>query len=1513
MNAHPVLEGNLTWLLNHSLQAGVLVLLVLAVQGLFRRRLAGRWRFALWWIVLARLLLPFSLPSAVSLFNFFQPTVQLEGPRYYAPVTSTAMTERIPSRISPLIVLPAQNEPSQVENQPVVPPPARADNLPAPVQSASAAARSKHSLSFDDFLIPGLAGLWLAGVLILSGVVVAQLVRFYRKLARAAAPADANLKKMLDDCRHEFGLSQRVELWETDAVQSPALFGLWRLRLLVPRGFGGQCARRELRYIFLHELAHVKRGDLWLNWLVTALQILHWFNPLLWLGFARLRADRELACDELALLRAGDNVGTAYGETVVKLLENLSQPAAIPGLIGILEDKKQMRRRIAMIASFRRPGRWSALAVVLIAVVATAALTDAQPNKPADPRIKVENDAANLSATNAKSANSQYDPYFVRENNLSGKLPTVPVAAAQFHPDLTGQVSIKGGGTLPVPATVFIATAAPKTGTSTFCPSCYADCVKHTRAEAQGNFKIEALDPQLTFQVLAVAKGYQPKSVSKVDPTNGPVKIELEPIESADAAPDRSLRGRVADAKGQPIEGAVVDMQGIETKDGGGSWGALAGIDPLAVTDTNGEFLITAKKPFDMMDVRVSARTFADKNFSRLPAGKPNELVMTEGAAVTGRVVADGRPVSGVSIGISGVERRSGVYAGHYEIGTDAEGRFVLVNIPPDIDFWIYGNMNSLKSHGAIPLQKFRSRTDGETTKFGDLSVAPAHRLAGRVVLSDGQPLPSKVRLLVSREDAWDSMQITLDANGSFDTTGIPNELVNLSARVKGYHVSARNLSVDQLNPYRLIGRVDRDITNLLFVLEKGPDPQPDYHNVDPEYHLIRERTLRGAEGVVDHAREWLISGRVLDSDTKQPVQNFRVTPGQTDNFNHTAWSTLRAVDGSNGVYLTYISKRTAQPLLLAESEGYLPAGIELLPRDATNVDFVLKHGSGPAGTVVLSDGKPAAGATVVLLKDEMNQAGLNSAGVLNAYANRSAAQQTDASGHFSLKPIWGAKSLAAASSNGFAIVSVETLATNPVITLAPLGKISGTLKRASGPGTNEILDLRFADAGLAGLSRINLQITSTTDAQGRFAFDGVPPGHLHITYRDMMPDGHGWSTPSLQEVELKPGAALDVNISAPDRPAKSDKAGWLPPLPPKPIPGEQVKGVVLLPNGKPAADAEVALQVENEYLAIGKGAFSASGAREKGMIVNAGPDGSFKFPLYEQAQSVIALNEEGYAQVSLEQLKASSQIQLQKWGRIEGTLRVGHHLGTNETVGVSGAMPRWTKKTIRRVGQTNNVIEFTNAAPAILPTPIYDSNAFQARTDAQGRFVMTFVPPGEQRLWRQIPAGENSWTQSQLADVVVKPGATIVTNIGGTGRMVIGKATFTGDSTVTFKNGMGVITTPTFKIFEKARQLKTDAERAAFYQSPEVEAATSNQRGFSVRVEADGTFRAEDVLPGTYEFDFQPTFQLDETNRAWVTFVSAQEFTVPAAKDEHDDSAVELGNIELKKRVLPKPDVGQP
>jgi hypothetical protein len=104
--------------------------------------------------------------------------------------------------------------------------------------------------------------------------------------------------------------------------------------------------------------------------------------------------------------------------------------------------------------------------------------------------------------------------------SASVAVKTDPASLNQVRPDLTGTVQAKDGR--PILATIFITTAGPKVGTSPFCPSCYADCQKSAKADAEGKFEIKSLDPQLRFQVLAVAKGYKPKYVNHVDPAKGP-------------------------------------------------------------------------------------------------------------------------------------------------------------------------------------------------------------------------------------------------------------------------------------------------------------------------------------------------------------------------------------------------------------------------------------------------------------------------------------------------------------------------------------------------------------------------------------------------------------------------------------------------------------------------------------------------------------------------------------------------------------------------------------------------------------------------------------------------------------------------------------------------------------------------------------------------------------------------------------------------------------------------------
>lgn len=1449
----------LEWILGRlwrvSWQAGVLVLLVLAVQWIFRARLAAKWRHALWLLVLGRLVLPVSFESATSIFNYAS-AERIANYQRSESVSSHPQISKENENIFPPSELPGAVTFETEKNLPSIAEPIaseRASALPVKEGSKSPSYWSWKKIAF---------GLWLGGASFLALRLVWSNIRFARKLRHELPIRDPAILSTLRRCEGLMNIRRSIVLIETKEVQSPALFGSFRPKILLPQNMVHTFSAEELRYIFLHELAHIRRRDLWINWLTAILQILHWFNPLVWLGFHRMRADRELACDALALLHVNDGESCFYGETILKLLAGFSRPPSVPGLVGILENKNDMKQRMKMIATFKKASGWPLLAIVVLLGLATISLTDAQTKK----------GKAGKNEVTAKV-----------EKPIGSANAEIEDTNSALRPDLIGQVQNKEGS--PIAATIFISTAGPKVGTSSFCPSCYADCRKSAKSGKEGNFKIESLDPQLRFRILVVAKGFKPKFVSKVDPAQGPLTVKMDPANLADAHPENTLRGRVVNTKGEPVEGAAVESHGIHKKDGGGMWGELPGVDPLAVTDEQGEFIITSKDPFLSLDVKVQARTFANKTFSSLPSGtKRHDLTLTEGATVTGRVLFNGKPLKNVSVGLVSVDRGMENYTGNFEIGTTKDGQFAFVNLPPNVDYYVYGIMNTIKLYGAIGVVKVRSGKDGDTADVGDLNVAEAYRLAGRVVLADGTPVPSKTRLLVSRQQAWDSMNVVLDQNGNFDTVGIPKETFSLSARVPGYRVSSKNASLDTMNPFQLVGRVNQNITNLVFLLEKGENLESSFSSTMREDERPQNLPLRGAEFKKDHSNEFLVSGRALDEESKQPIPLARVTPGRASWRAGVDWDLQHTQITTNGTYSLYFGKTRDDILIKAEAEGYLPAISTTLSPGKTNFDFVLKKGSGPRGTVWLPNGKPAAKISVALICPADQSYNLNGKSQIDFWQNKKLVRTTDTNGNFSFPPELEMQSVMAAGPDGIKGVSLETLAADPKIILEPWGKIKGTIKRTSGVGTNEDLDLTFAEESFPGQARLNPGCHALTDAEGRFEFDRVPPGELQITYRKKL-ERNSWQNENLQRVTMKPGQTLELKIVSPDRPTNNS------PTPaaaqPKPIrkPGLGPKGIVFLPDGKPAVGADVALAIPGEYLGLGKAAFTSDfQARQDGLIVSTDAAGGFALPSGEGAESVIALHSEGYAKVSMEEAK-SGKIQLQPWGRVEGTLKIGQRLGTNETV-------------------------FLNTVDFLSQSPIY-GNEFRSKTDEQGQFVISFVPPGEHQVARLIPVrgSPGSWSHGRGYRFNVPSGQSMKVTVGGDGRKVVGR--------VTLGDGIEPLNDPTMRGsistgFPKSpKPLTTLEEIQEWNDSPECKEAAKNMRAYVLTFTEDGGFLTEDVAAGKYSLDislprkFDPELHKNpKLFKEWAENPKAslqREIVIPEIDEANRSEPLDLGTLKLK------------
>lgn len=139
----------------------------------------------------------------------------------------------------------------------------------------------------------------------------------------------------------------------TPLVTSPALCGILRPRLLFPVGFAAQHSPEELRWVILHELAHLRRRDLLSQSLFQLACALHWFNPLVWVAARLARQDGEMACDDFVLRHARPTDPAAYGRALLSVLGALRAPSRLPATLGIVESKRQLLTRITMISSHR--------------------------------------------------------------------------------------------------------------------------------------------------------------------------------------------------------------------------------------------------------------------------------------------------------------------------------------------------------------------------------------------------------------------------------------------------------------------------------------------------------------------------------------------------------------------------------------------------------------------------------------------------------------------------------------------------------------------------------------------------------------------------------------------------------------------------------------------------------------------------------------------------------------------------------------------------------------------------------------------------------------------------------------------------------------------------------------------------------------------------------------------------------------------------------------------------------
>ena len=336
------------------LTSSVLILALLALRQLFRRTVSRRMQYALWLLVLVRLLVPVNVGTlAHNVLSAAEPVQAVVEERLDTPVLYVQDgTERRPAQL-----LPGKES----QGEPQSPPSDAAQSAPADEYSIVTPTYRTVTLS------EALTYVWYAGMAGVGAWFLFTNLRFARALRKARTPY------RVEGCRYPVYL--------VSALPSPCLFGVLR-----PAVYLNEKALQSpdaLRFVLAHEQTHARHLDPLWSLLRGLCLTVYWFDPLVWLAAVLSREDGELACDEGTLRALGADERAAYGKTLLALMPVCDKPQnPLLGATTMTSGKRSLKERITRIAENRQAKAAAVFAVVALAALVCAVSFTGAPDTP---------------------------------------------------------------------------------------------------------------------------------------------------------------------------------------------------------------------------------------------------------------------------------------------------------------------------------------------------------------------------------------------------------------------------------------------------------------------------------------------------------------------------------------------------------------------------------------------------------------------------------------------------------------------------------------------------------------------------------------------------------------------------------------------------------------------------------------------------------------------------------------------------------------------------------------------------------------------------------------------------------------------------------------------------------------------------------------------------------------------------------------------------------------------------
>lgn len=335
-------------------------LIILLIKTLLKNKINKRYAYLLWIILVIKLIIPFGPESNISLFNSIPINFNMEN-------ILSSNTNQLENNSTKLDNINSNSNAVQSNSY------IETDNKTNDVNSTSTTSQDNYSSNNEDNENVGQNGqvinnttsipmvginkdklstilsfVWLFGFIfaIVSHMVI--YIYFIKDLKKSSKLKYERLEKILRNCKSQLNINKNIQVVVHDTISSPSLMGMCKVNIILPSNLIN-LSEEELTHIFLHELCHYKNKDNYIDNLLGVLQCVHWFNPLIYYYFKKMRNDMEIACDERVLSVLNEDEHNKYGITMLNVLEKINFTSKVRVGLNMANDKKTMRERVELI------------------------------------------------------------------------------------------------------------------------------------------------------------------------------------------------------------------------------------------------------------------------------------------------------------------------------------------------------------------------------------------------------------------------------------------------------------------------------------------------------------------------------------------------------------------------------------------------------------------------------------------------------------------------------------------------------------------------------------------------------------------------------------------------------------------------------------------------------------------------------------------------------------------------------------------------------------------------------------------------------------------------------------------------------------------------------------------------------------------------------------------------------------------------------------------------------------